>query len=71
MMQKDMLLALELGRELDVPLPTTSVTNEYLTAGRGMGVGDYDFSIMFDVLAKMSGIETDRMAKAEQQRKTE
>src|SRR5574341_148642 len=31
MMQKDMQLALEMGRELEVPLPTTSVTNEYLT----------------------------------------
>ena len=65
MMQKDMLLALEMGRELDVPLPTTAITNQYLTAGRAMGVGDYDFSIMFDVLAKMSGIETDRMAWAQ------
>ncbi|HEY6201067.1 MAG TPA: NAD(P)-dependent oxidoreductase, partial [Candidatus Binatia bacterium] len=35
MMQKDMLLALELGRRLDVPLPTTAVTNEMLTAARG------------------------------------
>src|SRR5207244_7208951 len=35
MMQKDMNLALELGRELDVPLPTTAVTNELLTAARG------------------------------------
>jgi 3-hydroxyisobutyrate dehydrogenase-like beta-hydroxyacid dehydrogenase len=66
MMQKDMLLALEMGRELDVPLPTTAVTNQFLTAGRAMGVGDYDFSIMFDVLAKMSGIETDRMEQAQQ-----
>lgn len=65
MMQKDMLLALEMGRELDVPLPTTSITNQFLTAGRGMGIGDYDFSIIFDVLAKMSGIETDRLADAE------
>lgn len=70
MMQKDMQLALELGRELDVPLPTTSTTNEFLTAGRAMGVGDYDFSIIFDVLAKMSGIETDRMANAERSRKS-
>src|SRR5256885_10804782 len=31
MMQKDMLLAMELGRQLDVPLPTTAVTNEFLT----------------------------------------
>ncbi len=65
MMQKDMMLALEMGRELDVPLPTTAATNEFLTAGRGMGVGDYDFAIIFDVLAKMAGVETDRMAKAQ------
>ena len=38
MMQKDMLLALEMGRQLDVPLPTTAVTNEMLTAARGMGL---------------------------------
>src|ERR1035437_5014510 len=31
MMQKDMLLALELGRQLDVPMPTTSISNEFLT----------------------------------------
>src|SRR3972149_128004 len=37
MMQKDMTLALELGRELSVPLPTTAATNEFLTAARGMG----------------------------------
>lgn len=65
MMQKDMLLALEMGRELDVPLPTTSATNQFLTAGRAMGIGDYDFSIIFDVLAKMSGVETGRLADAE------
>lgn len=56
MMQKDMLLALEMGRELDVPLPTTALTNEFLTAARGMGLDHYDFAIMFDVLARMSGI---------------
>ena len=32
MMQKDMLLALELGRQVDVPLPTTAAANEILTA---------------------------------------
>ena len=37
MMQKDMLLAMELGRKLNVPVPTTAVTNEFLTAARGMG----------------------------------
>ncbi len=58
MMQKDMVLAMELGRQLDVPLPTTSASNEFLTAARGMGWAKYDFAVMFDVLAKMSGVKT-------------
>ena len=57
MMQKDMNLALELGRELEVPLPTTAVTNEFLTAARGMGLEKQDFAIVFDVLAQMSGVK--------------
>jgi 3-hydroxyisobutyrate dehydrogenase-like beta-hydroxyacid dehydrogenase len=57
MMQKDMNLALELGRELEVPLPTTAVTNEFLTAANGMGVGEKDFAVLFDVLATMSGVQ--------------
>jgi 3-hydroxyisobutyrate dehydrogenase-like beta-hydroxyacid dehydrogenase len=56
MMQKDMLLAMELGRQLDVPLPTTAVSNEFLTAARGMGMAKKDFACVFDVLARMSGI---------------
>ena len=58
MMQKDMILAMELGRQLDVPLPTTAVSNEYLTAARGMGWTKYDFACVFDVLASMSGVTT-------------
>lgn len=61
MMQKDMLLALDMGRELDVPLPTTAATNEFLNAAKGMGYGEYDFAIIFDVLAKMSGISDDTL----------
>jgi 3-hydroxyisobutyrate dehydrogenase-like beta-hydroxyacid dehydrogenase len=57
MMQKDMLLALELGRQKNVPLPTTAVTNEFLTAARGMGKEKQDFAVVFDVLARMSGVE--------------
>jgi 3-hydroxyisobutyrate dehydrogenase-like beta-hydroxyacid dehydrogenase len=56
MMQKDMNLALELGRQLDVPLPTTAATNEFLTAARGMGMEEEDFAILFEVLAQMSGV---------------
>jgi 3-hydroxyisobutyrate dehydrogenase-like beta-hydroxyacid dehydrogenase len=58
MMQKDMVLARDLGRQLDVPLPTTAVSNEILTAARGMGWTKYDFACMFDVLAAMSGVST-------------
>jgi len=56
MMQKDMLLALELGRKLDVPMPSTAVTNEFLTAARGMGLVKEDFAVVYDVLAQMSGV---------------
>ena len=56
MMQKDLLLALELGREVNVPLPTTSLCNEYLTTARAMGLQKQDFAIMFEVLARMSGV---------------
>jgi len=56
MMQKDMLLAMELGRQLNVPVPTTAVSNEFLTAARGMGWEKKDFAVVFDVLARMSGV---------------
>lgn len=59
MMQKDMLLALELGRQVNVPLPTTSATNQLLTAARGLGLADRDFAIVFEVLARLSGIGAD------------
>jgi len=57
MMQKDMLLALELGRQVDVPMPTTAISNEFLTAARAMGLVEKDFAVVFDVLAHMSGVK--------------
>ena len=56
MMQKDMLLAQELGRQVNVPLPTASAANEYLSAARAMGFAEQDFAIIFRVLAHMSGV---------------
>ena len=56
MMLKDMHLALERGRELQVPLPTTTVTNEFLTAARTAGLGDQEFAAVFNLLAKLSGV---------------
>lgn len=60
MMQKDMLLALDAGRELDVPMPTTAVCNELLTAARGMGFAEFDFAVVYRVLAAMAGLEEAR-----------
>jgi 3-hydroxyisobutyrate dehydrogenase-like beta-hydroxyacid dehydrogenase len=56
MMQKDMQLALEMGRQLDVPLPTTAIVNQFLTAARAQGLAEQDFAVMFSVLAQLSGV---------------
>jgi hypothetical protein len=50
-------LALELGRELEVLLPTTAVTN--VTAANGMFTGGKDSTVIFNVFATMSGVETE------------
>jgi 3-hydroxyisobutyrate dehydrogenase-like beta-hydroxyacid dehydrogenase len=56
MMQKDLRLALDMGRASGVPLPATALTHEMLTAARGLGLGHYDFAVVFDVLASLSGL---------------
>ncbi len=57
MMQKDMLLALEMGRELNVPLPLVATSNESLTAARAQGLAQEDFAIVYKVLARMAGLD--------------
>jgi len=57
MMQKDVTLALEMGRRLGVPLPTTALSNEFLTAGRATGLGEKDFAAIFHVLAHLAGVQ--------------
>ena len=57
MMQKDLKLALEMGQDLKVPLPTTALSNEWLTAARGLGLSDQDHVAVFQVLARLSGVE--------------
>jgi hypothetical protein len=47
-----------------VPLPTTAVTNELLTAANGMGIGERDFAVLFDVLAALAGVETEILEEA-------
>jgi len=57
MMQKDMELALEAGRELDVPMPMTAVATELLTAARGLGLDREDFAVVYHVLARLAGLQ--------------
>ena len=57
MIQKDLLLALEMGQRLGVPLPTSATANQWLNAARGMNLADQDFAVLYQVLARLSGIE--------------
>jgi 3-hydroxyisobutyrate dehydrogenase-like beta-hydroxyacid dehydrogenase len=57
MIQKDMQLALDHGHAVGVPLPLTALTQEWLGMARGSGLGDYDFAILFDVLAGLAGVK--------------
>jgi 3-hydroxyisobutyrate dehydrogenase-like beta-hydroxyacid dehydrogenase len=60
MMQKDLRLALALAQAVGVALPTTAVTQEMLTAARGLGRGAFDFAAVFDVVATISGLPESR-----------
>jgi 3-hydroxyisobutyrate dehydrogenase-like beta-hydroxyacid dehydrogenase len=53
--QKDMLLALELGRKLGSPLPLTAAANEMLNACRGLGLGHHDFVVVHRVYRELAG----------------
>ena len=54
--QKDLLLALDLGRKLGVALPTTAVANEMLNAARAMGLQDRDFAVVYEVYRTLGGM---------------
>lgn len=57
MMQKDVQLALSMGTKLGVPMLTSALSNELLSTARAMGLAEKDFYALFDVLARMSGVE--------------
>ena len=62
MIQKDLRLALDLARAAGVAVPTTALTHEYLTAARGLGLAAYDFAVVFDVVAALSGLPPSKKA---------
>lgn len=55
MIQKDLRLALDQAHAAGVPLPATALAQEWLTMARSLGLGQYDFGVVFDVLAWMAG----------------
>jgi 3-hydroxyisobutyrate dehydrogenase-like beta-hydroxyacid dehydrogenase len=54
--QKDLLLAMELGRKLGVALPTAAAANEMLNAARGLGLEDRDFAVVYEVFRLLAGL---------------
>jgi 3-hydroxyisobutyrate dehydrogenase-like beta-hydroxyacid dehydrogenase len=56
MMKKDVQLALDMGRELGVALPSAILANEMLSKAAEMGYGEEEFSALFKVLAQIAGI---------------
>ncbi|MGH8916167.1 MAG: NAD(P)-dependent oxidoreductase [Acidimicrobiia bacterium] len=53
--QKDMLLALDLGRRQGSPVPLAAAANEMLNACHGLGLSHRDFVTVFDVYRKLGG----------------
>jgi len=56
MIMKDLQLALDQGRAVGVPLPTTALTQQWLSMANATGPGEQDFAIVFNVLAALSGL---------------
>ena len=55
--QKDMLLALDLGRRQGSPVPLAAAANEMLNAAHGLGLSHRDFVTVFDVYRRLGGDE--------------
>jgi 3-hydroxyisobutyrate dehydrogenase-like beta-hydroxyacid dehydrogenase len=55
--QKDMLLALNLGRRLGSPVPLAAAANEMMNACRGLGLDANDFVVAHRVYRKLGGQE--------------
>jgi 3-hydroxyisobutyrate dehydrogenase-like beta-hydroxyacid dehydrogenase len=53
--QKDMLLALDLGRRQGSPVPLAAAANEMLNACHGLGLSHRDFVTVFDAYRKLGG----------------
>lgn len=57
LLRKDFELGLEIGRELDVPLPTTALVHQLVVSLIGRGLGDVDFAALLEQEARGAGLE--------------
>ena len=55
--QKDMMLALNLGRRLGSPVPLAAAANEMMNACRGLGIDANDFVVAHQVYRRLGGQE--------------
>ena len=53
--QKDMVLALDLGRKLGSPVPLAAAANEMMNACRGLGIDHRDFVTAHEVYRRLGG----------------
>ena len=53
--QKDMMLALNLGRRLGSPVPLAAAANEMMNACRGLGIDGNDFVVAHQVYRRLGG----------------
>ncbi len=53
--QKDMILALNLGRQLGSPVPLAAAANEMMNACRGLGIDHNDFVVAHEVYRRLGG----------------
>jgi 3-hydroxyisobutyrate dehydrogenase-like beta-hydroxyacid dehydrogenase len=56
LMQKDLALALDTGRELNVPLPSAATADQLLTVSRALGYERRDIAALFEVLERLTGV---------------
>jgi 3-hydroxyisobutyrate dehydrogenase-like beta-hydroxyacid dehydrogenase len=58
LMQKDIVLALEAGRRLAVPLPSAAAADEMLTLAHALGYERRDIASLYESLARLTGDPT-------------
>jgi 3-hydroxyisobutyrate dehydrogenase-like beta-hydroxyacid dehydrogenase len=57
LMRKDLELGLELGRQMNVPLPVTALTHQIVVSLIGQGLGDVDFGALLQLEARNANLE--------------